>query len=159
MRLYIKQKVFSWNDKFQVRDQNGQDRYFVEGEFFSLGKRLHILDASGNEVACIRQRVFSFMQRYDIEIGGVAIAQLVQEFTFFKPRYRLEGTAWYLDGDFWAHDYTLNNGSSTLMQMSKEWFTWGDSYVLDIADPANEVMCLAIALAVDCALDSQRSNN
>ena len=38
MKLYIKQKVFSWNDKFSVYDANGEERYFVEGEFFSWEK-------------------------------------------------------------------------------------------------------------------------
>ena len=38
VRLYIKQKVFSWGDKFTVRDENGRDRYYVEGEIFTFGK-------------------------------------------------------------------------------------------------------------------------
>lgn len=159
MRLYIKQKVFSWNDRFHVRDQDGLDRYYVEGEFFSFGKRLHIMDASGREVACIRQRLLTFMARYDIEISGMTVAQLVQEFSFFKPRYRLEGTPWQLEGDFWAHDYVLTDGTDTIMRMSKEWFTWGDSYALDIPDPGNELLCLAIALAVDCVMAQQNSSN
>ena len=44
MKLYIKQKVFSWGDKFTVKDVNGEDRYFVEGEIFSWGKKLHVYD-------------------------------------------------------------------------------------------------------------------
>ena len=37
MKLYIKQKVFSWADRFTVKDSSGNDRYFVEGELFSWG--------------------------------------------------------------------------------------------------------------------------
>jgi uncharacterized protein YxjI len=44
MKLYIKQKVFSWADRFTVKDENGADRYFVEGEMFSWGKKLHVYD-------------------------------------------------------------------------------------------------------------------
>ena len=51
MKLYIKQKVFSWGDKFTVKDSNGEDRYYVEGEIFSWGKKLHVYDMRGNEVA------------------------------------------------------------------------------------------------------------
>ena len=29
MKLYIKQKVFSIGAKFSVKDENGNDRYFV----------------------------------------------------------------------------------------------------------------------------------
>lgn len=46
MKLYIKQKVFSWGDKFTVKDVNGEDRYFVEGEIFSWGKKLHVYDCA-----------------------------------------------------------------------------------------------------------------
>lgn len=50
MKLYIKQKVFSLTSRFTVKDENGDDRYFVEGEFFSLRGRLHILNAQGEEI-------------------------------------------------------------------------------------------------------------
>ncbi|MCL1808016.1 MAG: hypothetical protein FWG31_09995 [Oscillospiraceae bacterium] len=36
-------------------------------------------------------------------------------------------------------------------------FSWGDSYELDIADPQNELLCLCVALAVDCALDAKNT--
>lgn len=32
MNLYIKQKVFSWTDKFTVRDEAGNVRFTVGGE-------------------------------------------------------------------------------------------------------------------------------
>ena len=35
MKLYIKEKVFSWGDKFTVKDAYGEDKYIVEGEVFS----------------------------------------------------------------------------------------------------------------------------
>ena len=41
MKLYMKQKVFSWTDKFNIVDEQGNERYYVEGELFSWGKKLH----------------------------------------------------------------------------------------------------------------------
>ena len=35
MKLYIKQKVFSIGERFTVKDEFGNDRYFVEGEWLS----------------------------------------------------------------------------------------------------------------------------
>jgi uncharacterized protein YxjI len=81
-------------------------------------------------------------------------------YAYFKQSYRLEGTPWRLEGDFWAHEYSLNDNERQVMRLSKKWFTWGDSYELDIADPNDEVICLCVALAVDCVLDAQkRANN
>ena len=43
MKLYIKQKVFSWGDKFTVKDETGRDRYYVEGEIFTFGRKLMLI--------------------------------------------------------------------------------------------------------------------
>ena len=64
MKLYMKQKVFSWNDRFTVKDAWGNDKYFVEGELFSWGKKLHVYDLQNREVAFIKQEVWSFMPRF-----------------------------------------------------------------------------------------------
>jgi len=159
MKLYLKQKVFSWRDRFYAKDEHGTDRYSIEGELFTWGKKLHIYDANGREVAFIRQKVFSWLPRYFVEIDGRVVCEIVKEFTFFKPRYRLEGLPWQLNGNFWAHEYTLTDGNRQIMQLSKAWFTWGDSYELDIADLRDELMCLCVTLAVDCALESETANH
>ena len=40
MKLYIKEKVFSWGDKFTVKDTSDRDKYIVEGEVFSWGNTI-----------------------------------------------------------------------------------------------------------------------
>ena len=150
MELYIKQKAFSWRDRFAVKDAAGNDRWYAEGEIFTWGRKLHVYDAAGNEVAFLHQKLWTFLEsRYFIELGGQTYT-LVKEFALFKNRFHLEGLPWTMKGDFWAHEYSLMQGDSELMTLSKEWFTWGDSYCLRIADPATELLCLCIALAVDC---------
>jgi uncharacterized protein YxjI len=157
MKLYLKQKVFSWRDRFFVKDESGNDRYWVQGEILSLGKRLRVYDGSGAEVAFIRQKVMSWLPRFFVEINGRVVCMIVKELTFFRQSYRVEGLPWHLSGDFWAHEYSLTESGREIMRLSKKWFTWGDSYELDIADPQNELMCLCIALAVDCALALQNT--
>lgn len=160
MKLYMKQKVFSWTDKFNIADGHGNNRYYVEGELFSWGKKLHIFNSAGQEVAFIRQKVMSWLPCYFIEINGVTVASVVKEFTFFRQSYRVEGLPWKMEGDFWAHDYTMYDNGHEIMRLSKAWFTWGDSYELEIFEPDNELLCLCVALAVDCALaQAQNSNN
>ena len=157
MKLYLKQKVFSWRDRFFVKDEDGYDRYSVQGEILSLGKRLRIYDSDGTEVAFIRQKVMSWLPRFFVEINGQVVCTIVKELTFFRQSYRVEGLPWHLTGDFWAHEYSLDENGREIMRLSKKWFSWGDSYELDITDSQNELMCLCIALAVDCALAAQNA--
>ena len=152
MKLYIKQKVFSWNDKFSVVDAYGRDRYFVEGEIFSWGKKLHVYDTNGNEAAFIQQEVWSLLPRYYVWVNGTQVAEIKKEFTFFFPKYRIEGLDWDIDGSFMAHDYEITQQGHPIVRIQKEWMTWGDSYVLDISDPRDEIIALAVVMTIDCVL-------
>ena len=152
MKLYIKQKVFSWGAKFTVKDENGSDRYFVQGEVFSWGRKLHVTDLNGREVAFIQQKVFSFLPKYFVFVNGQQIAEIVKEFTFLKPKYRIEGLDWDINGRFLAHDYEITRNGRTIVTIQKEWMTWGDSYELDIADPRDEIVALSVVLTIDCVM-------
>jgi len=154
MKLYIKQKVFSWADTFYVKDETGADKYFVKGEFFSWGKKLHIYDMDGQEAAFIKQEVFSFLPRYRVYCDGEEIAEIVKEFSFIFPRYSVEGLGWEIEGKIMAHDYQILKGDLPIVTITKEWMTWGDTYELDIANPEDEIMALAVVLAIDCATTS-----
>ena len=158
MRLYMKEKVFSWNEQFTVKDENGWDKYFVEGEFFSWGKKLHLLNIHNEELAFIQQMLFTWMPRYSVSVGGREIAEIRKEFTFFYERYVIDGLGWEIEGSVWDHDYVIRKNGREIVRIFKEWFTWGDSYVLDIADPADEIVALAVVLTIDCVAESSRNN-
>lgn len=152
MRLYIKQKVFSWSDKFTVKDAYGDDKYTVQGELFSWGKKLHVYDLSGREVAFIKQEVWSFLPRFYVFVDGVQVAEIRKEFTFLFPKYSIDGLGWQIDGSFMAHDYEITRQGVPIVTICKEWMTWGDSYELNISDPADEIIALAVVLTIDCVL-------
>lgn len=157
MKLYMKQRVFSWGDQFHIVDENGNARYSVQGEVFTFGKKLHIFDYAENEVAFIQQKVFSFLPKYYILRGDAVIAQIIKEFTFFKHVYTVEGLGWTVRGDFFAHDYEVLQGEQTIVRVSKHWFTWGDSYEIDIANGVDEVNALAVVLVIDACLSAQNA--
>ena len=159
MKLYMKEKVFTLNDKFSVMDENGNEKYLVEGEFLSLGKRLHIYDLQGAEVAFIKQELLTLLPRFTVFMDGAEVAHVKKEFTLFLPRYTIEGLGWEIDGSFWEHDYQITRLGQPIVTIQKEWMTWGDSYVLDIANPADEIMALAVVLTIDCVREMQQNNN
>jgi len=151
MKLYIKQKAISWRDKFFVKHESGEDAYYAQGKFWSWRRKLHVWDMAGAEVAYIHRKMWTWRPRYYIEIGGVTYT-LVKKIRFTRQELFIEGSSITMNGNFWAHEYTLHDGGRLMMSMSKHWFTWGDSYELDIADPQEALLCLGIALAVDCIM-------
>lgn len=159
MKLYIKQKVFSWGARFRIFDIFDEDRYSAEGEVFTLGRKLHLYSAEGEELAFIHQKLLSFLPTYFVSRDGIDVAQVVKEFTFGRQSYTVGGPGWHVDGDFFAHEYRICSGDGTVAFVSKKWFSWGDSYEVDITDGEDEVMVLAVVLIIDAVLDAQNSSS
>lgn len=154
MKLYMKQKVFSFRDKFTIKDENGEDKYYIEGEILSFGKKLRIYDMCGNELAFVRERLVTFMPKFTIEINGREIAEIVKKFTFLRPKYYINGLGWDVNGDFFSHNYDITDGGRIIVSIHKQFMAWGDTFELDIADENNEVIALAVVLAIDAVMDA-----
>lgn len=152
MKYYIKQKVFSWGDKFHIYDASGQERFLAQGEVFSFGKKLHLYSMSGEEVAYIHQKVWSFLPKYYISKNGCDIAEVVKEFTLFRSKYSVDGLGWSVSGDFWSHEFGIYRGSSLVAAINKRWFSWGDTYEIDIADGVDDISALCVVLIIDAVI-------
>lgn len=158
MKLYIKEKIFTLGDQFSVMDERGNEKYFVEGEIFTWGRKLHVYNRFHEEVAFIKQELWNFFPTYLVFVGGREIARVRKEFSFFVPRYTVDGPGWDVSGHFLEHDYEITQHGRPVVTIEKEWMTWGDSYVLTIADPADEIAALAVVLTIDCVAEQQNNN-
>lgn len=157
-RLFMKQKVFSLKDRFTIKDEYDTDVYYVEGEFLSLGKKLHVYNTRDEEVAYIQQKLLTFMPRFHVFYGGILAAEIRKEFTFFHPSYVIEGPDWQVTGSFLEHDYEITHMGMPIVSVHKVWLSWGDAYEIDIEDGQDEAMVLAVVLAIDAVLDAEAAS-
>lgn len=157
MRLLIKQRVFSWTDSYDIYDENGNVRYFVKAEFFSLGHQLHVYDAAGSEIAMVKQRLLTFLPAFEIEVGGVTRGMIQKKFTLFYPKYEIDFNGWRAEGDFLGWDYQVYSGCSPVLHITKEVLHWGDTYVIDIDNPQDELMGMLLVITIDAANCTQNN--
>ncbi len=155
MELHIRQRIFSWGDSYDVFDDSGEARYEVRSAFFSLGHQIHVYDKQADEgrdeVGSIRQKLFTLMPTFEIEIGGRVIGTVRKKFTLLRQNYEVDYRGWDVEGDFLGWDYRVTDGSREVMSISKEWLTWGDTYVLRYSNPADEMPGLLLVIAIDAA--------
>ena len=150
MELRIKQRVFSWSDTYDVYDESGEPRYYVEAEIFTFGHQIHVYDKrSGQEVGSIHQKLFAFLPEFEIVIGGRTVGTITKEFSFFTPQYHVDFRGWDVEGDFMGWDYEATCRGRTVLTVSKELFNWGDTYVLRYNDIGDEIPGLLLTIAID----------
>lgn len=157
MKLYIKQSVFTLKDKFAVKNEAGLDVFYVEGSFMRIPKMFKVYDNRQNKVAVIERQMFRLMGHYDIKTSDQHLT-LSREFTLFKPSYRIEGLNWRLSGNFLARNYSVLTGNRPIMHLSKHWFTWGDSYELNIESSDDALLALCIAICIDYEMQSSANS-
>ena len=155
MTLYIRQKVFSWRSRFSVTDGNGAERYAVTGELLTFGRKLHVTDTLGREKLFIKEKIWSFLSRYELWIDGACAATVRRDFTLFRPHYTFEGAELAVEGNFWEHDYTFFRAGEPVGRVKKAWFTWGDFYELTVDDPSLELLLLGAVIVIDSVGEKQ----
>ena len=148
MRLNFKQRFFSWLDSYDIYDEDGNTVFTVEGKL-SWGHCLHVMDAYGNHIGTLQEKIFTFLPQFEIYINDNYVGCIKKEFTFFKPQFTIDCNGWQVDGQWMEWDYTIMDGPRCVATISKELFHWTDTYILDVADPRDALGALLVVLAID----------
>ena len=74
-----------------------------------------------------------------------------QEFTLLRPRYHVDFRGWEVRGNLMGWDYQVVQNDRPVLTISKQLFRMTDAYVLDYANPADEIPALLLVLAIDAA--------
>lgn len=153
MRYVLRQKLLAWGDDFTIRDADNRDCYVVDGKVLALGDKAAIRDLQGREVGRIEQRLLSLGTKYDIYRDGRPMATVKKKrFTLFRDVFDIEDAAagdLDAEGDFFDREYRFTRDGRTIATVSKHYFSFTDSYGLDIADGEDDVLILACAVVID----------
>lgn len=157
MKLLFKQRLFSWFDSYDIYDEAGNTLYVVKGQL-SWGHLLKIFDKDGREVGTVKQRIFSFLPKFEIYEYNQYIGCISRELTLFRPRYNIDFNGWQVHGNYFEWNYNiLDRNNFPIADISKQLWNWTDTYIIDVFDPNNALYALMLVLAIDaekCSRDN-----
>ncbi len=158
----IKEKFWSWGNDFAITDANEQLMYYVDGKAFSWGDKLSFQDADRNELAFISQKLLSWKPRYQIIIDGAVFAEVIKEWTWLNKKFTLDVPGpndYTIDGSFWAHEFTFQRQSRTVATVSKKFWSWTDSYGVEVVDGENDIAILCACIVIDQVLHDESGSS
>ena len=160
MRFKIKEKIFSFGDNFVIRNEYDEDKYYVKGKVFSLGDKLRLYNMNNEELIYIEQKLFKFLPEFNLYSNGKSIATVKKEFAFFKPRFNIDSDLgnYRVEGDFFSHEFNILKENSVVAAVSKQWFSFSDTYGVDIDDTENPAFMLALVIIIDQVLHDDNNN-
>lgn len=154
MRYQMRQKLLSWGGDFTIQDATGRDAFFVDAKALSIGKKLSFQDMQGRELVFIEQKLFRWGPTYEIQRDGQVFATVKKElFTFFKDKFEVDVPGpndYHVEGNLLDYEYTFTRPQNGVVAtISKKFFSWSDSYGVDIVDGEDDVLILATAVVID----------
>lgn len=149
----------SLSGKFTVKDQQENDVYYVEGSFMRIPKTFSIFNTSRNEIALITKKTFSFLPKFFVEVDGKEVLTIKKEFSFLKARYSIDAAGIEVLGNWWDMSFQVLQNGEVIGEVSKQWFTWGDSYKVQIWKEDMEAVIIALVIAIDCVKADQAASS
>ncbi len=159
MRLYIKQKVFSIGDKYNVYDEFGNLFFNVRSEVFTIGYKFHLLDLQGNELFYIRRRITLFRARYEIYRGHQLCAEIQQEFRLLGAKMNISSAYgnYTIEGNLWGRMFQIYRDGMLVGSVGKKFLSWSDTYELYIANHQDIAFFTALVIAIDNCLHNENN--
>ena len=157
MKLLFKQRIFSWLDSYDIYNEQGERVNTVKGEL-AWGHCLKIMDQYGQNVGTVKEKVMSFLPKFELYLQDRYLGCVQKEFTFLKPKFSIDFNGWSVQGNVWEWDYEIQDQTGRAVALiNKEVFSLSDTYVMEIDRPENALYVLMLVLAIDAEKCSSQS--
>lgn len=153
-RYKIRQNLISIGDDFWIENAEGQKVFKVDGKVLKIRKTLVFEDAKGRKLAQIQERLLTIKDTMVIEdANGKDIATVKKALlTPLRDKWNVDvkgGEDLVVQGNILDFEYNITAGGKKVAEISKKILHLTDTYAVDIADGQNDILILAVAIAVD----------
>jgi uncharacterized protein YxjI len=151
-RFLMREKLLAIGDDFWIENDRGERAYKVNGKAFRVRQTFVLEDASGDEVARIKERRLSIRDKISIERGGDTAATVHKALIGIRDRFAIDvehGADMKARGNVVDHEYEIERDGDAVATISKKWFRLRESYGVDVAAGEDAALILAITVAID----------
>ncbi len=152
MQLFIKQKLISVGDKYNVTDANQNPVFTVRSRVISpLLHKKFLYDAAGRKLITIQRKIVDILPNYIIkDANGNKIARIKRKFGF-RSNFAIIGYSkeFSIRGDLFAWNFSIYQGNEMVGSVTKKVFHINDKYTLDIKYPEDAPFFTACVIVID----------
>jgi uncharacterized protein YxjI len=153
-RYKIRQNLISIGDDFWIENAEGKKVFKVDGKILRIRKTLVFEDLNGKPLCTIKERLLTI--RDAMTIAGPDGEQLaVIKKALIAPlrdRWSVNvknGPDLDVQGNIFDYEYSIKQGWNKVAEISKKWFRLTDTYGVEIDPGQNDILILAVAIAID----------
>jgi uncharacterized protein YxjI len=153
-RYRMRQKLVAFGDDFWIENESGQRVFKVDGKMLRVRDTLFFEDTQGQTLCKIQEKLVRIKDTKVIEgPNGETLATVKKALiTPLRDRWVVkigDGPDLNVQGNVLNHQYTIGEDGTKVAEVSKKWFRLADTYGVQIDPGQNDIVILAITVAVD----------
>jgi uncharacterized protein YxjI len=153
-RYKIRQNLISIGDDFWIENEEGKRVFKVDGKIFRIRKTLVFEDMNGKPLCTIKERLLTVRDTMTVTgPDGEQLAVVKKALlTPLRDRWSVNvrnGPDLTVQGNIFDYEYDIKQGWNKVAEISKKWFRLTDTYGVEIEAGQNDILILAVALAID----------
>jgi len=154
----MREKLLSIGGDSWIDDEAGEHVFKVNGKALRVRQTLVFEDLDGNALCKIQERKLRVKDSMEIEgPSGDRVAMVKQAmFTPLRARFDVkveDGPDLRVQGNIVDHEFEIEADGTKIAEISKRWFRVRDTYGVEIAPGQDDVVVLAVTVAVDAMAD------
>ncbi len=155
--LTMHQKVKLGLEQYEVFEGSTL-KYTVKKKLLAAGADFDILDAAGNKVGLVDQKVLNMVKTFDITLNGQKCGTVKKKFPAITKDMNYDARGWKLDGDAVGVNFKFTDAAKTVYAtVKKKIIALGDTYEISVVNAEDELLVVALTVILDEAFHSKRS--
>jgi uncharacterized protein YxjI len=144
----------SIGDDFWIENEQGQKTFKVDGKALRIRDTLKFRDRQGNELCKIQEKKVRVKDTMEVEgPDGKTLAKIKKAIISpVRDRWTVKikgGPDLDVQGNILDHEYRIGEGRQKVGEVSKKWFRIRDTYGVEVAEGQDDVLILAVTVAID----------
>ena len=153
-RYRMRQKLVAFGDDFWIENEAGQRAFKVDGKMVRVRDTLFFKTSTGRRCANSRNGWSASKTRRSLRDPTTSQLATVRKAIITPVRNRWtvkigNGPDLDVQGNILSLEYTIGEGNSKIAEVSRKWFRVADTYGVQIDPGQNDIVILALTVAID----------
>ena len=159
--LYTELAPGNLHQKIEIKDEQGKTLYWTKSSIIAIKGKTDIFDVSGAQVAHLEKKPVSLHEKHYITMADGQKFTLSNElFHVVKDITNIEGLGWKLRGNVIGLNFMLfDQNGAPVAAIGQKLLSLHDRYSIDLYQPQDEKIVVAIVIQLQKMLTARRENN
>jgi uncharacterized protein YxjI len=153
MRYQMREKLLSIGEDYWIQNAEGERVLKVDGKTLRIRDTFVLEAPDGEELFTIEKKLLSIRSQMEIQRAGKIVATVKKAlFNPLRDHFSIEvdgAEPMEAAGNIGHYAYDIERGGEKVAEVSKDWFSMGDAYGVEIAAGQDDALMLAVTVCID----------